>query len=46
MLRCSKIRNDFDLADAHVLVTAKKTKSTVLTGDQHFKGIKEATLIK
>lgn len=41
-----KTERDFGLADAYVLVTARKIKSKVLTGDPHFKGIKEAILIK
>ncbi len=40
-----KTRRDFGLADAYVLATARKTGSKVLTGDIHFKGVKEATLI-
>jgi len=37
---------DFGLADAYVLATARKLKSKVLTGDAHFKNVKEAVLIK
>jgi predicted nucleic acid-binding protein len=37
---------DFGLADAYVLATARKLKSKILTGDPHFKGMKEAVLIK
>ena len=37
---------NFGLADAYVLATAKKLKSKVLTGDPHFKNIKDAVLIK
>ncbi len=37
---------DFGLADAYVLATAKKLKSKVITGDLHFKDVKEAILIK
>ncbi len=37
---------DFGLADAYVLATAKKLKSKVLTGDPHFKNLKEAIMIK
>jgi predicted nucleic acid-binding protein len=40
------IEKDFGLADAYVLAIARRTKSKVLTGDLHFKGIKEAILIK
>ena len=41
-----KKEKDFCLADAYVLATAKKLKSKVLTGDLHFKNVKEAILIK
>jgi predicted nucleic acid-binding protein len=37
---------DFGLADAYVLATAKKLNAKVLAGDMHFKGVKEAFLIK
>ena len=37
---------DFGLGDAFVLATARKLKSKVLTGDLHFKNVKEAVLIK
>jgi predicted nucleic acid-binding protein len=39
-------KKDFGLADAYVLATAKKLKSKILTGDEHFRNIKEAVLIK
>lgn len=41
-----KTVKDFGLADAYVLATARKLKSKILTGDPHFKNIKEAVLIK
>ena len=41
-----KTLKDFGLADAYVLATARKLKSKILTGDPHFKGMKEAILIK
>ena len=41
-----KTEKDFGLADAYVLATARKLKSKVLTGDPHFKSMKEAVLIK
>src|SRR4030065_404427 len=41
-----KKEKDFGLADAYVLATSKKLKSKVLTGDLHFKNVKEAVLIK
>jgi len=37
---------DFGLADAFVLATARMLKAKILTGDPHFKGFKEAILIK
>ncbi|PIU58972.1 hypothetical protein COS86_06695 [Candidatus Bathyarchaeota archaeon CG07_land_8_20_14_0_80_47_9] len=40
-----KIERDFGLADAYVLVTARRLRSKVLTGDPHFRGVKEAVLI-
>lgn len=39
-----KTRKDFGLADAYVLTTARKTGSKILTGNPHFRGIKEAIL--
>ena len=36
---------DFGLADAFVLLTARKLNAKILTGDPHFKGFKEAVLI-
>ena len=41
-----RTEKDFGLADAYVLATAKKLKSKVLTGDLHFKNVKEAIMIK
>ena len=41
-----KTEKDFGLADAYVLATARKLKSKVLTGDPHFKNMKEAVPIK
>ena len=41
-----KTMKDFGLADAYVLATARKLKAKVLTGDPHFKNMKEAVLIK
>jgi len=40
-----KTKRDFGLADAYVLAVAKRIKAKVLTGDPHFKGVKEAILI-
>ena len=37
---------DFGLADAYVLATAKMLKAKVLTGDAHFKNMKNLALIK
>ncbi|MBI4018403.1 MAG: PIN domain-containing protein [Candidatus Aenigmarchaeota archaeon] len=39
-----KIR-DFGMGDAFVAVTARKLNARILTGDQHFKGFKNATII-
>ena len=36
---------DFGLADAFVLLTARKLEAKIVTGDPHFKGFKEAILI-
>lgn len=36
---------DFGLADAFVLLTARKLNAKIVTGDPHFKGFKEAILI-
>lgn len=41
-----KTEKDFGLADAYVLATARKLKSKILTGDAHFKSVKEAIIIK
>jgi predicted nucleic acid-binding protein len=48
LLHCEmrKTSKDFGLADAYVLATARMLKAKVLTGDMHFKGVKEAVLIK
>jgi predicted nucleic acid-binding protein len=43
MLNNSK---DLGLADAYVLATARKLKAKILTGDEHFKPVKEAVMIK
>jgi len=47
VLHCEmrKTKGDFGLADAYVLAVARRIKSRVLTGDLHFKGVKEAILI-
>lgn len=41
-----KTLKDFGLADAYVLATARKLGSKVLTGDAHFKNVKEAIVLK
>jgi predicted nucleic acid-binding protein len=41
-----KTEKDFGLADAYVLATARQLKSKVLTGDPHFKNLKEAVMLK
>ena len=40
-----RTQKDFGLADAYILATARKLKTKVLTGDPHFKEVKEAILI-
>lgn len=37
---------DFGLIDAFVLLTARKLKARIVTGDEHFRNFKEAILIK
>lgn len=37
---------DFGIADAYVLATARRLKSKVLTGDLHFRSVKEAHLLE
>lgn len=48
LLHCEmrKTIKDFGLADAYVLATARRLNSKILTGDLHFKSIKDAVLIK
>lgn len=41
-----KTQKDFGLADAFVIATARKMQSKILTGDAHFKNVKEAILLK
>lgn len=41
-----KNKKDFGLADAYVLALARKIDSRILTGDFHFRGVKEAILIQ
>ncbi len=40
-----KTIKDFGLADAFVLLTARKLNAKILTGDPHFKGFKETIII-
>ena len=40
-----KTSKDFGLADAYVLSAARKLKAKILTGDAHFKSLKEAIMI-
>jgi len=40
-----KTKKDFGLADAYILATARKLKTKIVSGDPHFRGIKEAILI-
>ena len=39
-------QRDFGLADSYVLATARKLNSLILTGDAHFRNLKDAILIK
>jgi len=41
-----KVRKDFGLADAYVLAVARRNDLKILTGDIHFKNIREAILIR
>lgn len=41
-----KTLKDFGLSDAYVLATARQLESRILTGDLHFKNVKDAVLIK
>jgi len=41
-----KTLKDFGLADAYVLATAKRLQAKILTGDPHFKDIKDAIILK
>lgn len=36
---------DFGLIDAFILLTARKLNAKIITGDEHFKGFKEAILV-
>jgi predicted nucleic acid-binding protein len=38
-------RTNFSLADAFVLQSARRLKARVLTGDPHFRGLREARLV-
>jgi len=48
LLHCEmrKTEKDFGLADAYILAAARKLKAKILTGDPHFKSLKEAIMIK
>lgn len=41
-----KTIKDFGLIDAFVLKTAREIKAKIVTGDEHFRNMKEAILIK
>jgi len=47
-LNCEMRKNlkDFGLADAYVLATARRLNAKILTGDLHFKNIKDAVMIE
>mgnify|MGYP001572749420 CR=1 FL=1 len=38
--------HDFGMADTFVLVTARRSNAKIITGDPHFKGFKEAILMR
>ena len=40
-----KREKDFGLADSFVVIAARQLEAKILTGDPHFKGMKEAVLI-
>lgn len=48
LLHCEmrKTARDFGLADAYVLATSRRLKAKILTGDPHFKPLKEAIMVK
>ena len=48
LLHCEmrKALKDFGLADVYVLAAARKLKAKILTGDAHFRDVKEAVLIE
>ena len=48
VLHCEmrKTKRDFELADAYVLAVARTVDAKILTGDPHFRGVKEAGMIK
>ena len=41
-----RTKRDFGLADAYVLAVARTVNAKILTGDPHFRSVKEAVLIK
>lgn len=47
LLHCEmrKTLKDFGLADAYVLAVARTFNAKILTGDPHFRGVKEAVMI-
>jgi predicted nucleic acid-binding protein len=48
VLHCEmrKTKRDFELADAYVLAVARTVDAKILIGDPHFRGVKEAVMIK
>ena len=48
VLHCEmrKTKRDFGLADVYVLAVARTVNAKILTGDPHFRSVKEAVLIK
>ena len=48
ILHCEmrKKEKNFGLIDAFVLLTSRELKARIITGDEHFRNVKEAILIK
>lgn len=48
LFHCKMRQNskDFGIADAFILATANKLEAKIITGDPHFKGLKNAIMIK
>lgn len=44
--RMRQTSKDFGIADAFILAAANKLETKIITGDPHFKGVKNAIMIK